>query len=129
MKKNNVRVIQINGLRGLLLTLFIISCLVAGFAVFPAFLTMNAWNFFAIKSTSFPQINFQQGLLLWAIIAFSAFIFSKRKFIISFGAEQELSENEVQKVVSKIKELNNGASPNNSNPEIKEEKEEVTSDK
>jgi hypothetical protein len=123
MKKNNVRVIQINGLRGLLLTLFIISCLVAGFIVFPAFLTMNAWNFFAIKSTSLPQLNFQQGLLLWAIIAFGAFIFSKRKFIVSFGAEQELSESQVQRIVSKVKEINNPAQQDDLNPETQETKE------
>jgi len=127
MKKNNVKVIQINGFRGLLITLFIISCLVAGFIAFPSFLTMNAWNYFASKSGSLPLINLQEGILLWTIIAFSVFIFSKRKFIISFNAEQELSETEVQKVVSKIKELNNGKNTNNLNSEVKEE--EVTSDK
>jgi hypothetical protein len=94
---------------------------------FPSFLTMNAWNYLAAKSTSFPLINFLEGILLWAIIAFSIFVFSNRKFIVSFSAQQELSENEVQNVVSKIKKLNNGKNPNNLNPEIKEE--EVTSDK
>lgn len=127
MKKNNVRIIKINGFRGLLFTLFIISCLVAGFVAFPSFLTMNAWNYFAAKSGSFPLINFFQGILLWAIIASSVFILSKRKLIVSFNAQQELSENEVQKVISKVKELNKVNYTNNLNSEVKEE--EVTSDK
>jgi len=123
MKNNNLRIIQINGFRGLFISLFIISCLVAGFIAFPSFLTMNMWNYIAVKSGSFPLINFNQAVLLWAIIAFSAFVFSKRKFIISFCAEQELSENEVQKVVSKIKEMNNGTCINNLSPETKEKEE------
>ena len=120
MKKNNVRVIQINGLRGLLLTFFIISCLLAGFIAFPAFLTMNSWNYFALKSNSFPPINFQQGLLLWAIIAVSAYIFSKRKFIVSFTAEEEINQNQVQRIVSKVKEINKPVQQDNLNSETKE---------
>lgn len=101
--KRNLRVVQINGFRGLILTLFIISCLIAGFIAFPSFLAMNIWNHLAIKTGSFPFINFYQGILLWAIVAFSIFIFSKRKFIVSFSSKQELTEDEVKNVVSRIK--------------------------
>lgn len=125
MKKNNVRVIQINGFRGLMLTFFIISCLVAGFIAFPAFLTMNIWNYLVAKSVSLPAINFSQGVLLWAIIIISAFLFNKKKFIVSFSAEQELSENQVQKIVSKVKEIHT-TSQNNTDSELKED--EVKSD-
>jgi len=125
--KKNLRIVQINGLRGLLLTLFIISCLIAGFIAFPSLLTMNVWNYLAAKSSSCPFINFYQGALLWVIIAFSIFVFSKKKFIVSFGAEQELNENEVKNVVSKIKELNGVNYTNNLNPDVKEE--EVKSEK
>lgn len=128
MKKNNVRVIQINGLRGLLLAFFIISCLVAGFIAFPAFLTMNAWNYFATKSVSLPVINFSQGILLWAIIVISVFIFNKKKFILSFSAEQELSDTQVQRIVSKVKEINNSTQQNDSNIEVKQA-EEIKNDK
>lgn len=121
MNKNKLRVIQINGLRGLLLTFFIISCVVAGFVAFPAFLTMNAWNFFAAKSTSFHPLNFQQGLLLWAIIVVSAFVLNKKRFIVSFTAEEELNENQVQRIVSEVKEINGETQQNNLPTEIKEE--------
>lgn len=101
--KRNLRVIQINGFRGLLLAVFIISCLIAGFIAFPAFLTMESWNYLALKTGSFPSINFLGGILLWAIITFSIYIFNKRKFIVSFNAQQELTENEVKDVISRIK--------------------------
>ena len=101
--KKNLRVIQINGIKGLFITLFIISCLVAGFIAFPAFLTMNAWNYFAAKTNAFTVLNFGEGVLLWAIITFSIFIFNKKKFIVSFNAQEELTEDEVKKVISKIK--------------------------
>lgn len=103
--RKNLKVLQINGFRGLLLTLFIISCLIAGFIAFPAFLTMNAWNYLSVKTGSFPLITFQEGILLWAIIVFSAYIFNKRKFIISINSQQELTEDELKEVMSKIKNI------------------------
>lgn len=121
MKKNNVRVIQINGLRGLLLAFFMISCLVAGFIAFPAFLTMNIWNYLLAKSASLPAINFSQGVLLWAIIVISAFLFNKKRFIVSFSAEQELSDNQVQNIVSKVKEIHTASAQNNTDAERKED--------
>lgn len=128
MKKNNVRVIQINGLRGLLLTFFMISCLVAGFIAFPAFMSMNVWNYFAVKSGSMPLINLQEGILLWAIIVLCGFVFCKRKFIVSFSAEDELSESHVQRISSKVKEINSPVQQDELNQEIKKA-EEIKSDK
>lgn len=101
--KKNLRVIQINGFRGLFIAFFTVSCLIAGFAAFPAFLTMTAWNYLSVTTSSFPAINFGEGVLLWAIIAFSIFIFNKKKFIVSFNAQEELSEDEVRDVVAKFK--------------------------
>lgn len=101
--KKNWRVVQITGFRGLFFTIFIISCLISGFIAFPAFVSMNIWNYFSTKIGSFPQINFWQGVLLWAIVVFSMFVFSKRKFIVSFNAKQELNDDEVKEVISKIK--------------------------
>lgn len=104
--KKNMRVIQINGFRGLLFAFFIISCLVAGFIAFPAFLTMQTWNYLALKTGSFPALSFTGGALLWAIIALSIYLFNKRRLIVSFGAQQELSEDEIKNVISKIRAVN-----------------------
>lgn len=101
--KKNFKVIQINGIRGLLVAFFTLSCLAAGFVVFPAFLAMTIWNYFASSFNSPIILNFAEGLMLWAIIAFSIYIFNKKKFIVSFNAQQELSDDEIKAVVSKIK--------------------------
>lgn len=101
--KRNMRVLQINGFRGIFLALFIVSCLIVGFIAFPSFLAMNIWNYLSAKTSSFPSITFVGGLLLWAIIVVSAYIFNKRRFIVSFNAQQELTEDEVRQVLSKIK--------------------------
>jgi hypothetical protein len=103
MKKNNhLKIIQINGLRGLLLTFFIISCVIAGFVGFPALLTMHTWNFFAAK-TAMPLITIYEGLLLWAIIVLGVILFGKRKLIVSFNTSQELTDEEVGNVISRVK--------------------------
>lgn len=101
--KRNMRVIQINGFRGLVVAFFVISCLIAGFVAFPAFLAMHTWNYVAIKTGSFPALSFVGGTLLWAIVALSIYLFSKRKFIVSFNSHQELSEDEIKDVISKIR--------------------------
>lgn len=101
--KRNIKVVQINGFRGLLLAIFIVSCLIAGFVAFPALLTMHSWNYLSVRTASFPPINMIEGLLLWGIIALTSIIINKRKFIVSFNSQQELSEEELKKVVNKIK--------------------------
>jgi len=101
--KKNMRVVQINGFRGIFLALFVVSCLIAGFVAFPAFVAMNGWNYLFGRTGSFPLINFGEGVLLWAIVAFGVFIFNKKKFIVSFNSQQELTDDEVQDVISKIK--------------------------
>lgn len=101
--KRNLKVLQINGFRGLFLFFFVISCLIAGFIAFPALLTMNAWNYLSTHTGSFPLITFQEGILLWAIIVFSIYIFNKKKLIVSFNTQHELTDDEVKDVISKIK--------------------------
>ena len=41
MRKNNMRIIQISGLRGILMVAFIATCLIAGFVAFPAIVAMH----------------------------------------------------------------------------------------
>lgn len=122
--KKNMRVIQINGFRGLLIAFFIISCLIAGFVAFPAFLTMHTWNYLAQRTGSLPILTLGGGALLWAIIALSIYIFNKRKFIVSFNSQQELSEDEIKAVISKVRGIGvNGVNNPKSTNEIIDEAE------
>ena len=71
--KRNTRIIQISGIRGLLMVIFAVTCLAAGFIGFPAIVAMKAWNF-AAQYLSITLISVCQGLLVLAIVAFSGFI-------------------------------------------------------
>lgn len=126
--KRRMRIIQINGVRGIFIMLFVVSCLIAGFIAFPGFLFMHAWNYLFEHSSAINKIGFAGGMLLWGITAVSCFLFSRKKFIVSFNAKQELSEPEIKEVVEKIKEqvLNSKILPNDNlkcENEISEEKE------
>lgn len=102
--KKKMRVLEIRGFKGLALALFVTSCLIAGFIAFPGFVAMNTWNYLANKTLSFPTINFLGGVLLWGIALMTFFITRKKKpFSISFASPQELTDAEVQQVLSKIK--------------------------
>lgn len=94
MKK---RVIQINGLSGILMTLFIVTCLIAGFIAFPALVSMHVWNYFAEKFMLNP-ITFLGGLLLWGIIVVCFLILNKRHLIVSFGLPSNMSKEELSEL-------------------------------
>lgn len=101
--KKGPRVIQISGLRGICMVIFIGTCLAAGFIAFPAICAMKLWNY-AAGYAPLPLINFYQGLMLWAIVAISGFIINdKKKFIVEFNAPEQLSEKDMQKLLERIK--------------------------
>lgn len=102
--KKRARVIQISGLRGILLVIFIGTCLCAGFVAFPSICAMHIWNYIA-NFISIPLINIYQGAMLWAIIAISGFIINdKEKFLVEFSAsDNELSEKDMQKLMERVK--------------------------
>lgn len=79
----NIRIIDVNGIVGLLLFMFILMCLGVGFIVFPGFLLMIIWNLVANTFYIAPEISFLQGELLWAIIFISFCIVTNNKIMVS----------------------------------------------
>ena len=101
--RRNARVIQISGLRGILLGLFAVTCLIAGFVGFPALVAMHIWNFTA-HYVAIPAIGFFQGLMLWVIIALVIFLSNdKRGFLTSFTLPNQVPEEEMQKIMERIR--------------------------
>ena len=98
--KRNAKIIQINGFRGLIMAMFIVTCLVAGFVIFPGFVAMNIWNHFA---TYIPQLNLYQGVLLWTIVALIGFILNKQSFSVTFASPKELNDEEMNALMDRIK--------------------------
>ena len=101
--KRNFNIIQIKGVRGLILAVFVVLCLAAGFIVFPGWLCMHAWNFITSYFLSIPIIGLFQGVLLWGIIAASYFIFRKEKVVVCMRGSEGLSEEELKDVFANIK--------------------------
>ena len=101
--RNRLNVIQIKGIRGLLLAGFVVSCLIAGFVAFPGLVMMKLWNIMATYMQIVPLIGFVQGLLLWGIVAASYFILRKEKVVVCMKASDGLSEEELKSVFAEVK--------------------------
>lgn len=104
MKKRKTKVIQIAGLRGILMVLFAAVCLAAGFIAFPGIVAMHIWNYAASFSYAIPAINIYQGILLWSIFGITGFIINDRKkYLVAFKAPEELSDEEMKKLLERVK--------------------------
>lgn len=98
--KRNAKIIQISGFRGILTAIFVVTCLAAGFVVFPGYVAMNIWNYFSDK---LPQINLIQGILLWATVALTYYVINKQRFAISFETPKELTEEEMDALMQRVR--------------------------
>ncbi len=101
--KKNLNVIQIKGLKGLVMVAMIGCCLIAGFVAFPGFVIMKLWNIVSEFCVQVPHIGVLQGVLLWGIIVASYFIFRKERIIVCMKTPQGLSEEELKSVFANVK--------------------------
>ena len=101
--KKNLNVIQIKGIKGLIMLVMVGCCLVAGFIVFPGWVAMNIWNVLASLVNNAPSIGIIQGVLLWGIIAASYFTFRKERVVVCMKTPQGLNEEELKAVFADIK--------------------------
>lgn len=101
--KKNLNIIQIKGVRGLILAGLVVCCLIAGFVVFPGWVLMQAWNYIVSFTLVTPSIGLLQGLLLWGILVVSYFIFRKEKVVVCVKSQQGLSEEELKAVFANMK--------------------------
>ena len=101
--KNKLNVIQIKGLKGLFIAGFVVCCLATGFAAFPGWLLMQAWNTLSMYIENLPAIGIFQGILLWAIIVTAYFVFRKEKVVVCMKTPQGLSDEELRAVFADMK--------------------------
>lgn len=101
-------VIKINGFKGLLLALFIVGCLIAGFLIFPGWICMNIWNFAASFFAVMPVMTMVHGAMLWCIIALSIYALNKNSLAISFGTAVQPTPNEerIKEIIRHFNEQN-----------------------
>lgn len=98
-----MKIIQIDGFKGLITAAFIGICLFAGFVVFPGMVSMHLWNKYLVNLFMFPVLDLFQGVLLWGIIAISYCILSKKGLAVTFKESEALSEIELEKIMKKAK--------------------------
>lgn len=101
--KNNLNVIQIRGIKGLVIAGLVVCCLFAGFIVFPGWVGMHIWNYVATNLISIPSIGLVQGVLLWGILVAGYFTFRKDKVVICMKSPKGLDEEELKAVFADIK--------------------------
>ena len=98
-----MKIVQINGFRGIIMAGFIVTCLFAGFVVFPGYVGMYLWNRYLVNLLSFPVLNLFQGTLLWGIVAVSYYIITKGRMPVSFDTPEGLSDAELSMIMKKAK--------------------------
>ena len=101
--KKNLKVIQIKGIRGLILAGLVVICLAAGFVAFPGLVCMHVWNWVASYFLAVPNIGLIQGVLLWAIMVVAYFVFRKERVVVCVKSPQGLSEEELKMVLADMK--------------------------
>lgn len=101
--KKNLNIIQIRGIKGLVIAGMIISCLIAGFIGFPGLVAMHIWNITANYIENMPSIGLLQGILLWGIILASYFTFRKERLVVCMKSPQGLNDEELKSVFADLK--------------------------
>lgn len=77
--KRQIKVVEIKGIKGILVIAFAITCLIAGFVFFPAWAIMNLWNLFSTYIYNIPQMNFIHGFMLYTIFVLLYFATNSHK--------------------------------------------------
>ena len=98
-----MNVIKINGIKGIATIVMTGCCLFAGFVVFPGWVAMNIWNYFASLTLTIPSIGLIQGVLLWGIMIALYFITRKERIVICVKSPQGLSEEELKSLFTEMK--------------------------
>ncbi len=99
----NFRVITINGIRGMLVAIFIVLGLIAGFVISPGLVCMHIWNYFMAQSGNFITMNLLQGIMLWSIIALSLYAINNKRPLIGFGSYPGLSPDQIKDIMNRAK--------------------------
>lgn len=98
-----MKVIKIDGFRGIIAAVFMGVCLFAGFVLFPGMVAMHLWNKYLVNLCMFPVLNLLQGVLLWGIVAITTFILSKDEMPISFQETKGLSDSELDMIMKQAR--------------------------
>ena len=81
----------------------IVTCLFAGFVIFPGWVCMSIWNILVSYTFTIPAIGLLQGTLLWGILVATYFAFRREKVVVCMKSPQGLSDEELKAVFADMK--------------------------
>ena len=99
----NFKVITINGIRGMIVAVFVVLGLIAGFIISPGWVCMKTWNYFMESSTMFSLMNIYQGIMCWAMIALALYALNGKRSLIGFGTYSGLSPHQIKDIMKRAK--------------------------
>lgn len=109
LMNKKMKVITINGVRGLFMAAFIVFGLISGFIISPGWVCMTLWNNFAVNNFAVSPMNLYQGLLMWAVIALSMYAINNKRSLIGFGSyPAKLSNEQIKEIIKKSRMSNPG---------------------
>lgn len=103
--KNRLKIVEINGFRGLLLMLFIVACAITGFVLAPSWFLMKVYNHFASDFYFLHKMNLAHGGMLWAIIVLSIYAMNRDKVFVSCKSPQIISGEDMKNIIEKSKNV------------------------
>lgn len=99
----NFKVITINGIRGMIVAVFVVLGLIAGFIISPGWVCMKTWNYFMESSSLFSLMNIYQGIMCWAMIALALYALNGKRSLICFGTYSGMSPHRINEIVKRAK--------------------------
>lgn len=97
-----MKIIQINGFRGMMMAAFIVAGLISGFVACPGIVIMRLWNRY-LTVYGMPVLDAFQGVLLWVIVALTYYILTKGYMPVSFASPDKMSDAEFDMIMKKAK--------------------------
>ena len=97
-----MKIIQINGFRGLMMAAFIGAGLISGFVACPGIIMMRLWNHFLVPY-GMPVLDAFQGVLLWVMVALTYYILTKGYMPVSFASPDKISDAELDMIMKNAK--------------------------
>ncbi len=98
-----MKIVQIDGIKGIITAIFVCACAFAGFVISPGYAAMSLWNKYLAQPYMFPTLSLFQGILLWGIIVITYFIITKNGFALSFKNTPEMSDEELNSIIKSAK--------------------------
>ena len=99
----NFKVVEINGLSGLLILGFVATGLFCGFILFPIWVVMMGWNNIVGAIFNGPNINYFQASLLWSAFILIFYLLLRNSISIKIQKEEALNHKDIKDIINNIK--------------------------